>query len=1728
MKKTLRILSMFLAILMLTGIFSVMGSAYAPYKGNAINFNDVDKPEFTTQQYASMAVDELDRMLSADGDVLDIVVASIDLTSVNSTLRDAANLVTSVGTLINILGDASTLNVNSLKKSGNPIQRSDGDYEILEALLGFLNDNKTILGKYVKHDLNLGFLTSLISDYLFDVRELAITAIYTALLYDGDEDLDYFDDKAAAVAAVPNAYFTSFDLEVQDLVKSLVLGKWKKLNENFEADHRIVKKDSKTGADVLDSAGNPVYVENPEYREFREYCFYDASGDRITEYNPAYDYYGWFHEDHWVTIGLGGTKVVTRGTNPAPSEDVGVMNISDARVLYDFIEDAMQKAFNDILVPYLNNSVKPWLRELCGVTYDKKYTDKASADYNPAYQGDATNLNEYAQYLDVNVEILPFDVPADKTFMECLNDVLGHFIDQLVVPQMGVSMTVGDEELSWSWQFGSNDYLVDNIVSVAKFVLAVTGDAFFASYINVQDVSLFSDQQIVAYVLRAILNGSVDWMYIPDSCDTLADVGYEAVMQIAWQDIPQCSYTKPDFAAYSGDYAAYSEACLDVALDALMDIAIYNLNQSMDMNNVAGTNPITDSGLLEYGEGWKTTALHVVTWALKNYAKAAWFGGSLNCYNMNGSISGLSINDAWADLDTIVGSLMDIKGSTAVLPTEINNKTYVMKTLIFDYLALPILQLDIGKITYIFERNSGTGVFDTDTTKKCLIDLVIKILNVLFPGVEGNNTFSCLDDLLQNETLGQIVENIFAGLYNRRGDLLTVILPIVCQALGLSDEQEFKEIEIYTDNRILNNKASYTFKVYNGCYGLNTGYRGTDGARVVDQLYTYKFTTAPVVQGVSGLSISGIAANTTLAGGASVDVTLNGITTSTTGIATITFSYDIYGESGEKLTATALTETRYIYIASSKGDDEVYTSTSSDGNTIEYYSDVYMGRDLKSEGTAGLGSIKNYQVRVTAGADAVTISNGTVNNNDNDFITQGAVRTYSGTYNADSNPAGTTSSGTYFLNPYDTTDAVRQASTYWKDAEGKKYTQDDGVTPLEAGQDPVFKAYTDGIVDGVYSASAVINAGTSSATVTTRFHFFDDAGLPSLFNSEVGKSRQRADYIAGSTMDTAWTNYNNAMRNAASLVLAPKTNTSFENNKANYVTYYNALKAAIEVFEIKSNIANSGATALYNTISNYAPYNYVIKYVDSEGNVYDTQVTGSYPFAASKEYDEDGYNFFGVRDYVPHTYKKFRDIKNRAQDIVNRDVNYYFAPTPPEVPGPDASYYEVQDYDKALTAFKANFANYLESRANRAPVGALELAYSQHMVSLMGSRLIPLQADLSKLQAAYDLYFYYKNPTTGVITTGTVSGTDGAIANGNTLGVYTDSSWAAYVRACEFAKKTLAIDPDDMNNDGSYKLKPSRVNTAISELIESYKKLIKGLDTTPLYNKVSEYTEVVEDANFVNDYTEESRNALTNVLREANEFIESQPAKTEANEDRMFELMGALTAAYNGLVASAATEFVPEVATSFEDWTFADLNWSIYYPGPVVDEEAAINIYWCETEDEEYIKTISGLGFLEYDDETITEAIFPNLTPEVTEATGIHAEYEYTSLGVISTGSIISIVDANDNVIDQYLVVNYGDINGDGYVDYSTDSLQSFNMCNQIGIWGGTEVGPTPDMGWTALAKFLACDLDNTLGLDPFDYSLLAFTVTGNIVDCGYYEAWSGESRIMSIETYADLYDLDI
>lgn len=1629
---------------MLLGTVSVMGSAYTAYRDSAIVYNDVDKPVFTVDQYASMALDEVDRMLAEEQIKLDVYVLTLDLTSIDAALDCIANVFTTLGSLKGLLGDVQNLNLNALKvnndENGVARARLNGssgnteDIDIIYALLKFLSDNgPTIFSSYVNNTISLGVLQSVVADYLFNVREL-VTGLLYGLIAPKDAEgnkYDYMDDGPAAIPEKYNASGAKgagiptdgFDVLLQDLLNYFVLGEWVCLDDYFTAnDGKGVPVINENGEQAQDEKGNLLFTK----REFKDYDF----GPNNTVMNVATkDYYGWLHRSEWVTYALGGTAVVNNGAT-APDPVFDTVDISSNLHGYEFIENLMRVAYNKIAVPELNDVTRPWLRETCGIVYLDKYTDPSSPDYNPNYTGepyDPAQLQTFAGIFALDtMEVPEAVVDYGETFVGSINDIFGVFLENVLVTERnGVPL--------WTWIYSStrgdqipnnndgNQYLFTNIVNVAKFVLKETGGAFFADYVDVledTEIDALSGQGVVAYVLRSILNASIDWLFIPDDedNDTIAEVCFTICVQLAYQDIPQFTYTKPVKGSMTD--AEYNTVLVNDCLDILLDVAVYNLNQNLDMSPATGTNPTTsNNGLLQYEHNYESLVLQIVCWAFKNYGSAVIV--PLACKNATGSTTGLDINDVWGDLDSLINAIVPISGPTAWINASISAQDYVVKSLLFDNIIGAVTNLNPMPLDAIFQKNPSGG-FATETVKDLAMLLVTNITNNLLLA-NFLDSYENFDAVLQNNVLAGLVEELLAGLYSRRVDLIAVILPIVCDALGLSAEQEFEEIEIYLPSLVNATTAPASgkkFAIYNGSSGLNTAFKRGSSAREQDNLYIYDITSVVVnvnnaTTGAAvdnhGIIVNGIGSSTMIGGGQSVQAAIGGDLLGNVGnIVEIQISYDVLGEDGTSLTDASLSSSAYAYISDADGGDDVVKATTSVGsNEIKYTSDIYLGRG------DGLSGLESYAIEVkTPAATSINLVSTTVSGSV-PFITTSSFAPV----------AQTVADGRYYPTPMkvaaynDEIDYSRSTPIYTKNTENLPDFESEftGEYSAEPGEVP----------NGVYTVTTTLNIGGTNKTITTRIHLYDDFNIESAFNNAVGTNRQRSDYDMDKNSgagDDLFTAYQTAIRNAANAALSNKSGANFETfiktgtgiNPSSGITqqypyvnlyhkYAEELDAAIEA--LKDYELTAGFTALRNAIVDISPYNY--SYI-ADGAGFVKTIIDPETNRTELEYNEVGYSFFGMRDFIPHTYARYKEERNDAQNLINQQM--IFKPLAPINPGADATEDELYNYNKALEQYTKDLEHYNKALLEIPALGTIDAAYAQHMVELTGSRLLYVKANISKLQLAYNLYNY---------TNGTAANLQ--CTTGNANGWYLASRWDAYVEAVDFAAATLAIGVDALDNNGNPVLRPSRVNTAISNLVEAWKRLARGADKTQLNGAISNAASRINTPTFTAAYTQESRDALINAKNAAELLVDAEMAATEANNRILANAVSAISAAILGLeeVASDPVYEFPTVAPG----VFTDvMGMGSYTPTINYNMDSFYGGYFTNT------SFVTGLG--EYIDEsTISSNLFSTLENATVTVT------PNPDSGMCGTGTKVDIVDSNDAVVQSYYLVISGDITGDSVVD---------------------------------------------------------------------------------------------
>ncbi len=1586
MKKSIRILSILMAFAMLIGTFSVMGSAYQAYKNDAIEkYNDVDAPVFTLEQYASMALDEVDRMLAKEQLSVNIYIGVLNLGSITETVASVESLLSSVSTLLPLLGDAQMLKITPLE--GDARGTTD-DLEIIYDVFDFLSINAPVFQKYVSGDLSLGIMTSFIDSFLFDVRELAIGLIYSFTPAGEAAEYDYFDTGADGIPAeyLPGGALADKAIITlgQQLLNSLVLGEWVLLNPYFE--------------DVTDHV------------DYEDYLF-EGAMDLANN-----DYYGWVHPKQWVTYALGDSKVVAKGA-AAPAPQYALVDITGDRTGYEFIEDLMRRAYNEILIPVLIRDTVQWMRELCGVVYLPEFKNKTVYDeatqtwvpnptYNPNYKGEPLTDETRTIFADIfNMDFVPekvYDIPANDTFVDHFNDILGEFLDGLLIAERGVPNADG---FTWNWVDGSNKYLLTNVASVAKFVLQITGDEFFPEYFTVPSASElegYSDQQVVALIMRGILNGSVDYIYIGEEHQSIVDVGYAAVEQLAWQDIPQFTYVKPVRANFAND-EAYYDAVVQKMLDILLDIAVYNLNSSLDMVPAEGNNPAEGEGLIPYqgNDGsYETTFIQIAAWAITTYGPI--LALEFNSDDANGKTTGITMDEVWADLDTVLDAIIPLKGDDAWINTEISNSGLVAKSFIFDYILKPIYTLNAENLAKIFAKNtSDESPFNTKNGVAIIMDLLDGIFDLLFPNVFSDKA-TTVDALVQNETLAGMIHDLFKSLgrgsftgvangvtiEGRAEDIVAVGLPLVCMLLGLSDEQEFSEMENFLPETIAAG-TNPTFRVYNGSSGVNTGFTDAYGNFTQDQLYKYTIGSVVIRSYVNGVdtkaaSVSGIKMGDTLDGGESVDVTLQGNLVDGM-LIEMNIEYFIKGENGENITSTALTKTTYAVVGETDKDDDAIEIEEAVGNRkVLYESEIYL------DGGDDLNDVDGYQIRIKDSGENKSVEDpattGTVN-----------VTSVTGVPFVAVNPEAQEAQnfkgqeGLYFFAPFTAVEGFERFElTYEVDENGDLVLDEEGNPIPDGGNNG-------GVEDGKYTVTTNINVNGTNKAVVTNIHLYNDFGLESLFAHEAAANRQQNDYDMEKNFGAAtdlWADYIAALKDAAVLSLTPKKGSNFEAKiyacDDEYENLYEQYKVALEdaLEALAPYEKSAGVGALQAAVKDISGDNAIISY-DAEGRPYRTDL----------EYWEEGYVFFGMRDYAPHSYLRYRDARSDALGLVDSQIFY--------VPAPFEADYEPTEEEQA--AYDEAIAQYEEKVANRGVVGAVEATYAQHKLELMADRLIKLTGNKDKLEVVYDM----------TVTNGGV--------NAGGASYYTAESWEAYDHAKTFAANTLAMSDSAVE--------PSRINTATTELIYAWKRLVKSCDFTNLDAAINSAADAGALGLGNDVYTAETYEPFFALYTEAVNF-DRGVADTVENQAEIDALASALLAAFGALdeipdVVIEEPEFpVMDPDKARETWLYHDSQYTMSF-APSVDYESKYmyaGIYMSdETEVDGYIV---GLG--QAMDPYALEMIFD---PETLVNTTVEIRPNpYSDL--FGTGAEIWLFNATTGEkIAAYQTIIRGDVTGDGAVD---------------------------------------------------------------------------------------------
>ena len=560
-----------------------------------------------------------------------------------------------------------------------------------------------------------------------------------------------------------------------------------------------------------------------------------------------------------------------------PESVRNLVDLNSTKSTYDFIEDLLQTAYNDIAVPMLNDQTMKWL----GQEIDKDTTGTLAGLFNRDFRVSA------------------YTVPAGSTLVGELNNIAGGIVNGLLKNYNG-------------WVSGDNSKLTDNVVAVARYILKETGDYFFPDWqkhiATPEEIDAMSKEALIAYIARSVINASVGYMYIPEDVTTVVGVAWEAVKQLMAQFLPE------------RDYSGYPKTVQGI-LDMLADYVAYNVNPGIDLN--AGS----PKEALNYGDGLDKMLTTAVQWLA---ADPQFYTGLLPDTTVDTS-------NGWKALDDIFFKLLD----KSILPAKFANSgsETILKDIVYSILNGLLVDQDLTCISDLFVKNES-GAFAKQTLKQSIVRLVTDILNAVLPGSVATKYYASLNDIVKNEALGKIVYDLLGCLrpnftlgkdtFTGYGDkLVPPIVNIVAQVMKLVDKSKFGQMEFAGPTRVSppeKGDVAYSVTIFNGSKGINRGYTDKNGNFTQDALYKYKIAgvsaTAYTAAGAgSNVSVSGVSAGDIINGGDSktVSVSKPGATDTT---VVLTVGYFILTESGASLTGdTPLYASFYTYYSSDTQDD---------------------------------------------------------------------------------------------------------------------------------------------------------------------------------------------------------------------------------------------------------------------------------------------------------------------------------------------------------------------------------------------------------------------------------------------------------------------------------------------------------------------------------------------------------------------------------------------------------------------------------------------------------------------------------------------------------------------------------------------------------------------------------------------------------------------------------------
>ncbi len=1159
MKQSKKLLSIFLAMLMLLGTVSVIGNA--GYSKAEMAYDSVDNPAPTYQQVVTLVLDVLDQDVLSGIDVdISILGITISLTSVDNVFK-TLDSVDGIKGLAG--GDLKKLNLNAVK--GKQSRSKTGDVQLVYNLLQFLADNSSILGKAAYgldggDGIDLGLVGSFvdlgdINDIVGDLPGFATKMVYDLLIYGSYDANGRFDKDAEEHGTLPT------DVDTLDEIINVAINGFLTKPQNYEW--------VPTGSN--DAAGNPISEKVWDMNSYILDSSKVANLDLTLTNNSifsildkllqiAYEDFGTVFLNNDLKKNLMramGADFITL------DETADAAEIANIKKDADYIDVATASADKVALVKNYFCNAQMW--KVGDTWYYRGFktveTGAVDAEGNAVtvekdvwQRADVAGTDSLFNLInwDYNLtgETIDFDklIPQYGSIIGCLNHLLYVLLDNaLNVEKLGIKITD-------IWQDGDNSKFNENLVTTAKFILKNFTFMLFGRNEAYVDLNTFKATSEFVAKIDSFSNdakgreGLIAYMLLPFLGDALPQLVYDVDMftdglqieQVAvllvrefLSDLtPQVNYDDQIFTDASlktgrkfqtKTSAQWIELLLNMGLDLgatyldnICNIALdYDTREKVKGYATAKGDPaymglleeIVDYAVNYVGEGNTSILSGCDPTTLNSVRCVTAYDYKTDKVTVANNYAG----NAFTILSTILNKLLPLG-----LLCNVSSADYALDVkMVFDRLIDVIDDLDLEVLLGTFGRNGRDDnlLGATNIVDQLLNNLINRLISVIF----GKNLFpvtSSLNAAVTKANIKQILINLLTGLNGVKTGLLPNALPIVASFVddwGSEQALRSPKLNINSTTRADGGSLNYAVTITNGSRGIWRGYM-QNGARVQDEQYAYEVTSIESAQ--NRLTI-GSGWSGKIDFGATKSFNISG-TVPAEGIADkLTVNYKVYNEDGQAMDNGKTYQVSY-YTYFSYENDELRNNRHG-SNT--------WGKALE---------IDTPQNLYYAEEDLANIAN------------NACLRYYN---------EGSSSQTGKLTNSSGTQNGITLNNGSWKISETTEWYPIFTFTP---------SSYTSvGHAGAKYTFSYKLDNGKDDASFSTNVFVYSGADyglLEDLVNEEVGKDRNIGEYKD----PNAYLSYLGALANGMAVIYNPRVDANFWTD---CYARYEALTKAITALE---------------------------------------------------------------------------------------------------------------------------------------------------------------------------------------------------------------------------------------------------------------------------------------------------------------------------------------------------------------------------------------------------------------------------------------------------------------------------------------------------------------------------------------------------------------------------------